>query len=265
MRPILAAPRLALAVPFLAKILPGARFVYVHREPREALPRALAAWESGAWVSHPRLPDWPGPPWSLPLTPEWRSLRDRELPEIVVAQWEMTVRLLIDDLDDLPPERWSVLELDSMLDNPGPELERLCRFLQLPEPENIPELDDIRPTADQRRRIEPLLDAVTDRTKESRELVALPTNAAERHQRKAQREPLRSVSTPSMQRALDHLNASLMITTYQTGKPRQHPSQPGNGINTHFRQFDCADGPCPARRTARDRHAIADLRVPQPP
>ena len=67
-------PRNALRVPFLAGIAPDCQFVYIHRDPAETIPAMLRVWENGRRVTYPQLPDWEGPPWSLPLVPGWREL-----------------------------------------------------------------------------------------------------------------------------------------------------------------------------------------------
>src|SRR5688500_10412186 len=76
-------PRNSLRVPFLDAVFPDATFLYVHRDPRESLADLLGAWRSGKFVTHSKLPGWPGPPWSLLLVPGWRDLAGRPLPEIV--------------------------------------------------------------------------------------------------------------------------------------------------------------------------------------
>ena len=122
-------PRNALRVPFLNAVAPDAFFVYVHRKPRESLTEMIEAWRSGSAVTHPDLPDWPGPPWSLLLVPGWRDLAAKEVPEIATEQWLRTTELLLDDLEKLPPRRWCVADWSALLRNPSEELERLCAFV----------------------------------------------------------------------------------------------------------------------------------------
>src|SRR5947209_14240486 len=60
---------------------------------RGALQSMVEAWERGSFVTHPGLPDWSGPPWSLPLVPGWRELAGLELAQIVMAQWNRTTSI----------------------------------------------------------------------------------------------------------------------------------------------------------------------------
>lgn len=124
-------PKNALRVPFLARVFPEARFVYLHRDPRQTLSSMLEAWQSGRFRTYPQLPDWDGLPWSLLLVPGWRDLRGRSLAEIVAAQWEITTRTLLADLAQLPPERCHVARYDALVSQPAEEIERLCRALEL--------------------------------------------------------------------------------------------------------------------------------------
>lgn len=119
-------PKNALRIPFLAQVFPDAQFVYLYRDPRESLASMLEAWESGGFRTYPQLPGWSGLPWSLLLVPGWRELIGRPLPEIVAEQWRITTCTLLDDLEALAPERWSVARYDALLADPNAEIARIC-------------------------------------------------------------------------------------------------------------------------------------------
>ncbi len=124
-------PKNSLRVRFLNAAFPGARFVYLYREPRETLSSMLDAWKSRRFVTYPQLPGWPGPPWSLLLVPGWTELAGVPLADLVVEQWATATRLLLDDLDRLDPDQWCVASYDRLVDDPQGEVTRLCRFLDL--------------------------------------------------------------------------------------------------------------------------------------
>jgi hypothetical protein len=119
-------PKNSLRVPFLARIFPEAHFIYLYRDPREVLSSMIEAWSSGRFRTYPHLPGWAGAAWSLLLVPGWRELIGRPVHEIVAAQWKVTTRLLLDDLQTLPVERCTIARYDALLADPTAEIDRLC-------------------------------------------------------------------------------------------------------------------------------------------
>jgi LPS sulfotransferase NodH len=119
-------PKNSLRVPFLAQVFPEAHFIYLHRDVRQTLSSMIEAWQSGRFRTYPRLPAWTGLPWSMLLVPGWRDLIGRPLPEIVAKQWETTTRVLLDDLEALPRERWTAVRYDDFVADPQAEIARLC-------------------------------------------------------------------------------------------------------------------------------------------
>lgn len=121
-------PKNALRIPFLRAVFPEARFIYLHRDPRQVLGSMIDGWQSGEFVMYPNLPGWNGPPWSFLLTPDWRTLSGQPLGRIVAAQWETATRLLLDDLAALPADDWTTVDHGRFLAAPQAEVERLCAW-----------------------------------------------------------------------------------------------------------------------------------------
>jgi len=125
-------PKNALRIPFILKAFPDARFIFLFREARQNISSLLDSWRSKRYVTYPTLPRWPkNQPWSHLLIPGWQNLVGNSLAEVVTQQWLTTNQTILDDLQELPPERWCTIEYDALLANTGNELKRLCHFSQI--------------------------------------------------------------------------------------------------------------------------------------
>jgi uncharacterized protein (TIGR03032 family) len=261
-------PKNALRIPFFRAVFPDARFIYLYREPAENLSSILEAWKSGRFVTYPQLPDWDGPPWSLLLIPDWRMLRGQPLPAIAAAQWAAATRTMLDDLAELPPDRWCGVTYADLVADPQAVMERLCRFAdfawdqQLRGPLPLSRYTLTPPAPDKWRQNEAALSAVLPQieplrvralkvvgqglsTNGSPSEVSAPlpkrqeiamASAAPAAAKDANGSALKSVHTVSFPRLLDELGISLLVSTYQAGKLIAVRVLEGR-LNTHFRSF----------------------------
>lgn len=122
-------PKNSLRVPFFTAAFPDAEFLFLYRDVRQTLSSMIEAWSSGRFRTYPRLPDWPGLPWSLLLVPGWRALAGLPLPEIVARQWATTMTVLLDDLEALPRTRVISADYADVLAVPQETIATLCRSL----------------------------------------------------------------------------------------------------------------------------------------
>ena len=256
----------ALRIPFLARAIPDAIFVFVLREPRESLAGALERWRSGEAVSHAELPEWSGEPWSLPLTPEWRRLNGRPLAEVVAEQWAMLVRVAIADLESLPADRWAIVDYAALRERPQRELSRLAAFADLEwdpaeggeEAVSFAAADSGDPEVATGEEIEPVLPLIENSAARAREWLAGAPEAPDGDgggaggRRGGGGHPLRSVNTASLPQVLQQLNATLLLSTYQSGRLVAVRRAPDGGVNSHFRTFDSPMG----LATHRNRLAV---------
>lgn len=128
-------PRNALNIPFLNRIFPDARFVFLFRDPRQNIHSIMEAWEesgrSGRFVTHHELSGWDRKRWCLLLPPGWRELNGRPLADIAAFQWQAANAYILQDLQELPRGRWTVSRYRDVMAEPGAEIARLCRFAGL--------------------------------------------------------------------------------------------------------------------------------------
>ena len=253
-------PKNSLRIPFLAAAYPDAKFVYLWRDPRETISSMLDAWRSGRFVTYPELPEWTGDRWSLLLTPGWRDLIGKSLPEIVANQWATATTLMLDDLEALDPDRWCVTSYSALLADPDAELGRLCANLDLTWdtetggvlPISATTLEAPQPSkwernAEEMKKVWDVVDPVAVR---AHDVFADPppiqpsrTRSAEAVKVGLTDEPdgaiptdFSSVFTSSFASILDAANCSLAVTTYQSGR-LVLVRRDGQKVNTHLRYF----------------------------
>jgi hypothetical protein len=123
-------PKNALRVPFLLEVFPDAQFIFLQREPRANLSSMMQAWRAKGWITYRQLPGWPGP-WSLLLPPGYERLHGRPLEEVVAFQWRVANETILEDLAELPRDRWATVRYESLLASPLTEIGKLLEFAGL--------------------------------------------------------------------------------------------------------------------------------------
>lgn len=123
-------PKNALRVPFLLEVFPDAQFICLQRDPRANLSSMMQAWRAKGWITYRQLPGWPGP-WSLLLPPGYERLQGRPLEEVVAFQWRVANETILDDLADLPRERWTTVRYEAFVADPRAEIAKLLDFAGL--------------------------------------------------------------------------------------------------------------------------------------
>lgn len=129
-------PRNALNVPFIRKLFPDMRAVFLHREPRETIASIMEAWQTGltkgGFVTFPNLPGWNMRHWCLLLPPGWRALNGRSLAEIATFQWLAANDAILQSLLELDRARWLPVRYRDLLDDTAATIRKIARFAGLP-------------------------------------------------------------------------------------------------------------------------------------
>ena len=121
-------PRNALNIPFLKKVFPDARFILLHRDPRQNISSIINVWELPNFITYPNLPGWRGPPWHLLLPPGWRELNGKPVADIAAFQWRKSNMIMMEDLKSLSSTKWISVRYEDLVDDPAKEMQRICKF-----------------------------------------------------------------------------------------------------------------------------------------
>lgn len=124
-------PENALRVAFLRAAFPDARFVLLHRDPRQSVSSIVSAWHHDGFVRFPALPGWSRGRWCFLLPPGWRALDRATISEVAAAQWRAAYEHALDDLAAVPRERWTSVDHAELVAAPERTIRRLCALLEL--------------------------------------------------------------------------------------------------------------------------------------
>lgn len=125
-------PRNALNIPFLLKVFPDARFIFLYREARQNISSIIEAWQiglqDGSFITFPNLPGWDRRHWCMLLPPGWRSMNGRPFAEIAAFQWQSCNESILDALNRLPANRWTSVDYADFTNDPAAHTQRLLEF-----------------------------------------------------------------------------------------------------------------------------------------
>jgi hypothetical protein len=183
-------PRNALNLPFLLALFPGARFIYLHRDPRQNVASLVEAWEvglrSGRFVTFRDLPGWDRSAWCFVLPPGWRSMIGKSLIEIAAFQWAETNRILLEDLGKVDRRNWFAVDYDELNAQPAETLKRICGFAGIAVPPGIADRGTLPlsrttlspPHPDKWRKYEAAIDAILPQLEATRSAIEAAISAA---------------------------------------------------------------------------------------
>ncbi|MDG1733328.1 MAG: sulfotransferase [Thalassotalea sp.] len=123
-------PKNSLRVGFLKKAFPDAIFIYLVRDPKANISSIIDAWHSKHFLTYPNLPGFNGK-WSLLLTPKWQDLKNKSITEIATQQWKVSNQSIIEELSDLPKDRWKMINYEQFIAQPHKVLADIANFIDL--------------------------------------------------------------------------------------------------------------------------------------
>ena len=123
-------PKNALRVSLLNEIFPDALYIYLYRNPRENISSMMEAWQSGRFVTYPKLSG-RDKPWSLLLPPGWRLYNDASLEKITAFQWQAANTAILSELSRLERNRWMAVSYAQQVHDTVDTIRRICEFCDL--------------------------------------------------------------------------------------------------------------------------------------
>jgi hypothetical protein len=134
-----------LRVPYLQRLFPDARFVFIHRDGRDNVSSMIDGWRLGRTDGGFGLEKFFGPSpepvainggefreWHFFLPPGWRAYNGASLEEVCAFQWSSANRLALDAKERIPRDQWIELRYEDLFERPVAMFRELFARLDLP-------------------------------------------------------------------------------------------------------------------------------------
>ncbi len=120
-----------LRIPYLYKLFPKARFVFIHRDGRDNISSMMDGWRQGRTDGGFGLTQFFGPSpepvsinngefneWHFFLPPGWRDYNRASLEEVCAYQWLTANGMALAAKESIPPGQWIQIRYEDILDRP---------------------------------------------------------------------------------------------------------------------------------------------------
>ncbi len=134
-----------LRIPYLYKLFPEARFVFIHRDGRDNISSMMDGWRQGRTDGGFGLTQFLGPSpetvsinngefseWHFFLPPGWRNYNRASLEEVCAYQWLTANGLALAAAKSIPPEQWIQIRYEDILDRPVELFREVFESLGIP-------------------------------------------------------------------------------------------------------------------------------------
>ena len=141
-------PKNSLRVPFLERLFPDARYVWIQRNAAENIDSLIAGWHAVdrigpftrqrfAAAGYPvadalDLQDYEGKWWKFALVPEWRTLRGKTIADVAAWQYYQCNHFLLHDLAALDQRRVRRFTYEDFVRDPVSHVRQVFEWAELP-------------------------------------------------------------------------------------------------------------------------------------
>ena len=134
-------------VPYLLRLFPQARFVFIHRDGRDNVSSMIDGWRHdghfalskflGAFPCQISINGGEFRDWAFFLPPGWRDYNHARLEDVCAYQWLMANRMALDAGREVPTGQWIQLRYEDIFDRPMEMFRGVFERLELPFDEAI--------------------------------------------------------------------------------------------------------------------------------
>jgi LPS sulfotransferase NodH len=131
-------PKNSLRIPFLKRVFPDAKFIYLKRDAIENISSIIDAWKSENFVTYKDLPNWDYEyKWSLVLPEGWQEFKNKNLAEIAKFQYDSVNLQIVKDLNRLNQNDWIEVTYEDLLSDTSNTIKKLLEFMEIEVDERV--------------------------------------------------------------------------------------------------------------------------------
>jgi hypothetical protein len=150
-----------LRIPYLFKLFPNAKFVFIQRDGRDNVSSMIDGWREGRVDGGFGLEQFFGPfpesvainggefrEWHFFIPPGWRAYNRAPLEEVCAFQWISANRMALEAKALIPPQQWIHLRYEDLFERPVEMFEQAFAQLGVPFDASLRRIcSDLRPTS----------------------------------------------------------------------------------------------------------------------
>ncbi|MBI1858690.1 MAG: sulfotransferase [Candidatus Melainabacteria bacterium] len=137
-------PRDCFRIPFINKLFPDAKFIYLRRDGKTNISSLIEGWKRPsdyARVPRPAIPlnikgDEHGK-WRYVLPPGWENYIDKTLEEVCAFQWISSNKAAIEGLSDIEETRKYAISYEELTQSTPNIIKKVCDFIDIPYEKGI--------------------------------------------------------------------------------------------------------------------------------
>lgn len=146
-------PRNCLKIPFINKLFPDCKFIFLKRDGRSNISSLIEGWrhrKGGVGrIPKPNLPlnikGYNDKLWRFILPPGWQEYRNKSLEEVCAFQWVASNEAAIRDLKHIPEERKYTISYEELIENTPFIIKNLCKFIEIPYSQEVRKITEKLP------------------------------------------------------------------------------------------------------------------------
>jgi hypothetical protein len=120
-------PKTCFRIPFINKLFPDCKFIFLKRDGRSNINSLIEGWKRSEKYRRKEVKNW-----SFILPPEWENYRKHSVEEIAAFQWAESNKAAMNSLNSIEDKRKYILKYEDLIENPAKYIKEMADFIDIP-------------------------------------------------------------------------------------------------------------------------------------